>query len=232
MTSNPHPFEQEIPAVTEAEALTWSTSVLAELLKVQPDLIDPQAPFQALGFDSMLTVAFVAGLNDRYGTRLSPAVLSEHLTPGALARHLAGAHGSARPPRGAAKPAGGPTPVTEELRCQLAGLLHHAPGDLDCEAAFAELGLDSVLAAEFVAGLNQTYHLAEPATVLHDHPSLTALAAHIASHSPSAPTVSAPSGTPPVAPAAAAVDLEDLLDAVRDDVLSVDEAVALLADRA
>ncbi|MEV3859231.1 phosphopantetheine-binding protein [Streptomyces sp. NPDC050095] len=237
------PGQDGLPA-TESAALAACTAVLAEMLELAPEAVDPERPFQALGFDSMLNVAFTSALNQRYGTRIGPADLLEYTTLRALVRHVVGEGDAAGYPAGhPAGPASGyatggipgntassaapsPSPrstvgrtlVLGELRRQLAGLLHHTPEDIDAERAFAELGLDSVLAAEFIAGVNHTYGLAEPASVLHDHRSLAALAAHLASLVPVAPRT--------------AGDLETLLDAVRDDVLSVEEAVALLGSRA
>ncbi|MFE9454464.1 phosphopantetheine-binding protein [Streptomyces sp. NPDC006739] len=228
MTSGVRTPGQHVLPAAEAEVLAGFQAVLAEMLKLEPEAVDPEQPFRAFGFDSMLTVAFVAALNSRYGLGLSPAVLLEHPTLGALARHVSGETGPPRPERATdTRPAAAPAPVIEELRRQLAGLLHQAPERIDAEAAFAALGLDSLLAAEFLAGVNHTYALAEDASVLHDHPSLAALAAHVASLASPAFRASSASPEPP-----APVDLEALLDAVREDVLSVDEAVALLAARA
>ncbi|WP_306192414.1 MULTISPECIES: acyl carrier protein [unclassified Streptomyces] len=214
--SDPRGPGQGLPA-TEPEALAACTAVLAEMLELPPEAVDPERPFRALGFDSMLNVAFTSALNQRYGTRIGPADLLEHTTLRALVRHVVG-EGHAAPPASSPSPSAvGRTLVLGELRRQLAGLLHHKPEEIDAERAFAELGLDSVLANEFIAGLNHTYGLAEPASVLHDHRSLAALAAHLATLVTVAPRT--------------AGDLETLLDAVRDDVLSIEEAVALLGAR-
>lgn len=120
-------------------------------------------------------------------------------------------------------------------------------------APFAALGLDSILAAEFLAGINRTYGLSEQADLLYDQPDLGAMAAYVSAraahrtHRTPAPgrpgaAFAVPAGQPgpsPAAPApdgapvtpAAGVDLDALLDAVRDEVLSIDEAAALLAAR-
>ncbi|OIJ62741.1 acyl carrier protein [Streptomyces mangrovisoli] len=281
MTSDVRPTGAWDLAAGEEKVLTAVTDLLAGLLGLAPGAIDPRRPFRALGFDSMLTVSFVAALNARLGTRLAPAALLEHPTPDDLARHLAAVPPPAVPhgePGAVATGGADPEEVLAELRRQLAGLLHHAPDPrtLDAEAEYSALGLDSLLAAEFVAGVNHTYHLAETPSVLLDHPSLAALAAHVASRVPARtapvpepvaaaplwgsapdapvpalPPASLPASVPLPAPAPApvpvsvprpvvegggtpgtpGVDLEALLDAVRDDVLSVEEAAALLTGR-
>jgi acyl carrier protein len=225
----------------------------------------------------MLSVEFVAALNARYGTRIAATALYEHPTPQALARHVAAELGTPRP----ATPTPTPTPtptdteadvdaaeavvvgadvadaaveaVTDTLREQLAGILHCGPGEIDVSAPFAALGLDSILAAEFLAGINRTYGLSEQADLLYDQPDLKAMAAYVsarAAHSAHRMPASGRPGAASAVPAgqagpspahpspgvaqglpAAGVDLNALLDAVRDEVLSIDEAAALLAAR-
>ncbi|SFG59722.1 phosphopantetheine-binding protein [Streptomyces mirabilis] len=269
MTSVPQP-----PAVSPtpvADVLAELTAVLAGLMRIEPQTLDAQEPFRLLGLDSMLSVEFVAALNARYGTRIAATALYEHPTPRALARHVAAELGTPRPAT--------PTPtdtatateadvaaavdaevadaaveaVTDTLREQLAGILHCGPGEIDVSAPFAALGLDSILAAEFLAGINRTYGLSEQADLLYDQPDLKAMAAYVsaraahrahrtpasgrpgaASAVPAGQAGSSPAGPAPggaQAPPAAGVDLDALLDAVRDEVLSIDEAAALLAAR-
>ncbi|MGW0737844.1 acyl carrier protein [Streptomyces sp. NPDC002851] len=129
--------------------------------------------------------------------------------------------------------------VLASLRQQLAETLCCDIWDIDTEASFNILGLDSILAFEFVAFLNKTYGLDEKAGVLYDHPSLAALAAHIAAHTAPAPAapVSAPAPADPAAEAGAGEDgisteaLDALLGAVRDNRLTVEQALALLPQR-
>lgn len=86
--------------------------------------------------------------------------------------------------------------------------------------------MDSILAAEFVAAINDTYGLTERPVTLYDHPDLATMAAHIAS------TAGAVRPAPaPARPALTTGEVNALLDAVRADMLTVDEATALLASR-
>lgn len=266
MTSVPQPPAASPTPV--ADVLAELTAVLAGMMRIEPQTLDAQEPFRLLGLDSMLSVEFVAALNARYGTRIAATALYEHPTPQALARHVAAELGTPRP----ATPTDTDTAtateadvsaavdtdvaevaveaVTGTLREQLAGILHCGPGDIDVSAPFAALGLDSILAAEFLAGINRTYGLSEQADLLYDQPDLGAMAAYVsarAAHRTPAPgrrgaAFAVPAGQAgpfPAGPApggaqvlpAAGVDLDALLDAVRDEVLSIDEAAALLAAR-
>ena len=247
MTSDPRTASQPaLPAPGGADLLGELITVLADALGVKPEAIDPEQPFQLLGLDSMLTVEFVAVVNARHGTRIKVTALYDHPTPAAFARHVAAQLGVlGLPPAPAPEPALEPEPaagseqVVDVLRKALAQILCCEPWDIDADAAFNLLGLDSILGAEFVAVVNRAYNLDERAVTLYDHPSLNAMAAYVASRTgPPSPTP-APKTEPGRAPRPAPptgqtgpVDLETLLDAVRDDLLGVDEAAALLAARA
>lgn len=195
--------------------------VLAQVLRVQPEKVNPDQTFHSLGVDSMLAVEFVATVNSHYATRVDATALYDHPTPAAFARHLARetANGpSARRP--AAFPDGAAS-VLGTLRQSLASILGCDPWDIDASAPFPVLGLDSIRSAEFVAEINRAYGLDEESVILYDHPNLAAMAGHLAAHA-----VRAGAGRP-----AATTDIDQLLDAVRDNRLSVDEAAALLDAR-
>src|SRR3954468_4603600 len=155
MTSEP-----TAPSGAPGDVLVELTGVLAGVLYVEPDRIDPEQPFQILGLDSLLTVEFVTAVNAHFGTRIAAAVLYDHPTPAALARQVAAERAGAGP-RPPAQDPGAATAVLQVLREQLARILHCAAWEIDPGAAFAELGIDSILAAEFVAGVNRAYGLTE-----------------------------------------------------------------------
>ena len=125
---------------------------------------------------------------------------------------------------------GGDLPrVLDTLREMLGAILRCDPWEIDEKATFHVLGLDSILGAEFVDAINTRYGLKEEAFTLYDHPTPAAMATHVVART-CARTPAAPG---PARPAGPRAGLDTLLDAVRDDRLSVDEAVALLAaDRA
>ncbi|MEU5090877.1 acyl carrier protein [Streptomyces sp. NPDC021356] len=277
MTSQPRPGSRTAPVGARAGVgtgpgsgsgagagpgvLAELTAVLAELLEVAPERIDPSEPFHVLGFDSILTAEFVAAVNARFRTRLAAAVLYDHPTPQALAALIAadGAHSGAPGARATGPGAAG---ILEALRAQLARILRCDPREIDTREAFPLLGLDSILGAQFVAAVNAGYGLTERPVTLYDHPDLAAMAEYIAA------TATAPAPFPVTAATATATatataacdaapggtasastdagagrstgaaderrtmtpeEVNALLDAVRDDMLSVDEAVTLLS---
>ncbi|MEU3771816.1 acyl carrier protein [Streptomyces sp. NPDC032472] len=236
------------PAVPAA-VLRDVVGVLGDVLRKRPEAIDPEQTFQSLGMDSLLTVELVAVVNARYGTEILPTDLYDHPTPESFARQVAaelervgtvvpagvptalpaGVPAADRAARtGTAEPvavvpaAAGTEEIARALREQLAAVLCCDVWDVGSDTDFATLGLDSILGAEFVATINRTFGLQERAVVLYDHPDITALAAHVAELLGAAARIPATVG---------AAGLDVLLDAVRDDRLTVDEALVLLARR-
>ncbi|MFF3720454.1 acyl carrier protein [Streptomyces prasinus] len=209
------------PAVVPAAPVADVVPVLADVLMLKPEKIDPRQSFRSLGLDSLRAVEFVAGVNARYGTRIKPTVLPDHPTPLSFARQVArelragrtttaGAVAAVRPAEGRGRE------VLDVLTEELARVLCLDPWDIDAHAGFDVLGVDSVIGAEFVAAVNRVYGTRQRSGILYEHPSPAALAAHIA-------RITGPRPAP--------MDVEAVLDAVRDDLLTVDEALALLSRR-
>ncbi|MFF9512301.1 phosphopantetheine-binding protein [Streptomyces sp. NPDC014724] len=267
--------------------VTGLVAVLAGVLRLKPEKIDPEQTSRSLGIDSLLTVEFVATVNARYGTAVKAAALLDHPTPLTFARHVARELGLRRStaadgpplsgpeirvtapvvgavspmPMSAPAPAltsapasapeplpGGPVPATaplgfgareilDLLREELARTLCCDPWDIDSTAAFNLLGVGSIIGAQVVAVINRTFGMSERAATLHSHPDLAAVASHIALVT-KAPTAPAAVQAPVTAvPATATAEPEPpgvqaLLDPVRDDRLSIDEALTLLPRRA
>ncbi|MHB9757747.1 acyl carrier protein [Streptomyces sp. BYX5S] len=222
------------PSGTPGDVLAALLRMLADVTRRKADTLDPGQPFTALGLDSLLGVEFVATVNAYFGTDIKAAAVLDHATPAHFARHVAGEVRSEPTAPPAAAPAAPPPapalPVADVLREELARVLVCEPWDLDADTPFRVLGVDSLVGAEYMAVVNRVYGLRERAVVLHDHPTLAALAGHIgalvAPRLPDgAPVPSAVVADPAPGPT---MSLDDLLDAVRDDRVSLDDAVALL----
>ncbi|MGW7613901.1 phosphopantetheine-binding protein [Streptomyces sp. NPDC054766] len=195
MTSEP-----TAPLGARPDILGELTAVLAGVVHADPDRIDPSQPFPVLGLDSLLTVEFITAIARRFGVRIAGAALYEHPTPALLARHLAAVrHGGGEAP--AVQDPGASAAVLQVLRGQLARMLHCDPWEIDGGAGFAELGIDSILAADFAAGVNRAYGLSEGPVTVHEHPSLAAMASYVASRTRDVPGAAAPDtgGAPPAA---------------------------------
>ncbi|OIK06043.1 hypothetical protein BIV23_09960 [Streptomyces monashensis] len=239
------------PTEPFADVLTALVRMLADVLRLKPEKVDPEQTFQTFGFDSLLAVEYAATVNAHYGTSVKAAVLVDHPTPLAFARYMMRELGPAGTTQPAADtpPAPAPfaaamrpapvapapvapqtspaSPVLDVLREEVARILCCDPWDIDSTASFPVLGLDSMLSAEFVAVVNRMYGLRERAVTLYDHPNLHSLASYINGLLPAAavPSSAAPATGPGPMP------LEDLLDAVRDGRVTVDQALAVLPRR-
>ncbi|MFF3446806.1 phosphopantetheine-binding protein [Streptomyces sp. NPDC002667] len=188
------------------DILAELTAVLAGVVHAAPDRVDPEQPFSVLGLDSLLTIEFVSAIGRSFGVRIVGADLYEYATPALLARHLAALRrGTDRAP--ADRDPGAAAAVLEVLRHQLARILHCDPWEIDGGASFAELGIDSILAADFAAGVNRAYGLSERPVTVHEHPGLAAMAAYIASRTRNTPAPAAPAPATAPAPAAAPAPL-------------------------
>jgi acyl carrier protein len=237
MSSDRLPSAVAAPTAFPADPVTDVVAVLGEVLLLKPDNIDPRQSFRFLGLDSLLAVEFVASVNARCGTRIKAAALSDHPTPLAFARHVNRELRTGPPTPAGPSPMGGTAPrsahsglpapaapaargadreVLDVLREELARLLCCDPWDIDVHAPFDRLGVDSIIGGEFVAAVNRIYGTRERSATLYAHPNPAALAAHVALLAAQRP---------------APMDVEVLLDAVRDDLLTVDQALALLSRR-
>ncbi|GHI10384.1 hypothetical protein AQI88_40105 [Streptomyces cellostaticus] len=230
------------PAAPDADVLAQVVRMLADVLRLTPGKIDPEQTFRTCGVDSLLSVEYVATVNEYYGTAIKPAALIDHPTPLDFARYVARETGltpacatpapspaatAAMPPAAASAmpaavfPATVPAPpVLDVLREEIARILCCDPWDIDTAAPFSALGVDTELGAEFVSVINLVYGLHERSAVLYDHPNLTALASHITAQRPMGP-----------APDAGRMPLEELFDAVRDGRVTVEQALTLLPRR-
>ncbi|MFI0982683.1 acyl carrier protein [Streptomyces sp. NPDC021093] len=179
-----------------ADVLSGLVRLLAGLLRLEPQQIDPDQTFRTFGFDSLLSVEYVAVVNAHHGTSIEASALVDHPTPTAFARYVAGERPretgpvtassvTARDPMHAPVPTPPPgpqgLPVLDVLREELAHILYCDPWDIDTKAPFYALGVDSTRGTEFVAVLNRVYGLREYAVTLYGHPNLTALADHVTS---------------------------------------------------
>lgn len=85
---------------------------LAQHLRCGPGDVDPRAPFQSLGVDSLMAVTLVRELERRLERRLYPTLLFEFQTVDALVRHLEASQPAPAP--AATEPAPQAAPATSE----------------------------------------------------------------------------------------------------------------------
>ena len=86
---------------TEDDLRGLITSLLGGRLGIEPESIDAGEQFSRYGLDSLNAIGLIADLAKALGRSLSPVLLWQHQTPGALARHdwREGGAGKLRIPR-------------------------------------------------------------------------------------------------------------------------------------
>jgi acyl carrier protein len=76
--------------------------------------------------------------------------------------------------------------VRDNLRQLIAEILYCEPADIEGDATFRDLGLDSVLIVELISKINSAYGLAEKSELAYTYPTLNQLSAHVAANAGSA----------------------------------------------
>ena len=71
-----------------SEIQDWIISYLAELLEVEPELVDPTIPFDRYGLDSSAAYALTGDLEDWLGREIDPTAIYDYPTVEALSEHL------------------------------------------------------------------------------------------------------------------------------------------------
>ncbi|NXY98950.1 KR domain-containing protein, partial [Streptomyces sp. BR123] len=93
----PAPAPAAVPAGRQEEVTGEVARLLAGVLYLEPDQLDPEETFLTLGVDSILGVEFVAAVNAAYPVGVKATALYDHPTPAAFARHVAESLGASSP---------------------------------------------------------------------------------------------------------------------------------------
>lgn len=72
--------------------------------------------------------------------------------------------------------------IQDVLRRHIAEVLYCDPGEIEDDASFSDLGLDSILGAELTAVINKEYAIQTDIEVIHQHPTVERLAAYVAAN--------------------------------------------------
>ncbi|MCI3900370.1 SDR family NAD(P)-dependent oxidoreductase [Streptomyces spectabilis] len=166
-------------------------SLAAELELVAAD-IDDEAPFVELGLDSITGVTWTRKLNTHFQLSLSATQVYSHPTVDELAGHLAELLGTGEPGRASAEepvPVAAPVAARGQepaesalaawLRASLAKELELTAAELDDDAPFVELGLDSISGVTWTRSLNTRLRLSLSATTVYGHPTISDLARYL-----------------------------------------------------
>jgi len=160
----------------------------AEVLYLPAGQLGPEHDVVAAGLDSILAVEFIQLLRARAGVELTTERLYATRTARTLAIEMAGGGtvsggtaAAAEPGPGIEEPERGDQlrGLQDRLRQMAGGCLYLPPEKVDLEAELTAIGLDSVLAVEFVSLANAEFGASLTVETLRDHPTVADLAAYL-----------------------------------------------------
>ncbi len=173
-------------------------SSLAEALAMNGRDIEDDVKFVDLGLDSIIGVEWIRKVNDRYQTAIAVTRVYDYPTLYEFAEYLGQEiqkQGSAAPLRdGNDRSLSSPTNrsiavqasheisynrLREELKAGLAEALAMNPGDVDDDAKFVDLGLDSIIGVEWIHKVNERYGTFVAVTKVYDYPTIADFTAFI-----------------------------------------------------
>ncbi|MDT8977370.1 SDR family NAD(P)-dependent oxidoreductase [Paenibacillus sp. chi10] len=166
-------------------------SSLAEALFMKRNEIDDNAKFVDLGLDSIIGVEWIRKVNEQYQTSISVTRVYDYSTLYEFAEFLAQElqkqgksdyRREVKSPK-SSSPANQPVSIQavavvsfetlrEELKAGLAEALSMQPGDIDDDAKFVDLGLDSIIGVEWIHKVNERYSTSVAVTKVYDYPTI------------------------------------------------------------
>ncbi|MGV2130932.1 phosphopantetheine-binding protein, partial [Agrobacterium vitis] len=166
-----------------------------------------------IGLDSIAFTELAGRLSVLLCEDISPTILYECATIEALLRRVADVQqiAEAKSDMAAATPPAPQASLTSDLLEIVTGLAHLSAADLDSEAAFADLGFDSVNYAELTARIKASFDVTIEPHEFYGLTNVTALAARLAQdvQAAYAPTAAVPvRASPPGVPAVVATVVE------------------------
>jgi pimeloyl-ACP methyl ester carboxylesterase/acyl carrier protein len=172
-------------------------------------------PCTEFGLDSIIAVQWLKTVNAEFGTALKATDVYDFQTIRALgmcvAREVGPNSTSGTAP---AEPAEGDVDVRREeapravddielsLVASLSAALFIEPGEISSETPFTEVGLDSVIAVQWMKAINADFNASFPARIIHDYPTIGLLAGHLRAELANGAAGSSASPAASLAPAA------------------------------
>jgi acyl transferase domain-containing protein/thioesterase domain-containing protein/SAM-dependent methyltransferase len=139
------------------QVLARLTDIVAALLKIDRDLLDPSAGLADFGFDSIALKDFARLISETWGVSVSPAVFFARGTLAALAEYLVTEHGAALAVPVTPEPPAAPAPVATQVASSvepvaIIGMAGQFPGSPDLDIFWRNLAGERELVGGLPAG--------------------------------------------------------------------------------
>ncbi|WP_089103849.1 type I polyketide synthase [Streptomyces hyaluromycini] len=209
---------------------------LAEVLYLEPAEVDVDQRFIDIGLDSVIAVEWIRAVNDRFGADLSASHVYDFPSVRALAGELVGVRDSLTGAVEAPEAVPGPAdeavldttvrhtaPDTASLETalteSLAEALFMAKADVAVDGKFVDIGLDSIIAVEWMNTVNTRYGTSLPVAAVYEYPTIREFAVHLAQRS---------NGRKPGAAESSDFDIDHVLRQVQSGSLDLEQAERML----
>lgn len=180
--------------INESKLMEELMESLAEELYLDPEEIDMEASFTEMGLDSIIGVEWVRGINKKYGCTISTTKIYQYSNMTEFAKYLSRELGidtpntldslEAKPEYDTTQQDSQKQPeesenkiesekLMEELIESLAEELYMEPDEINIDSSFTEMGLDSIIAVEWIRNINKRYHLSISTTKIYQYADLS-----------------------------------------------------------
>ena len=229
------------------------TESLASILFIDASTIGQHQSFEELGLDSVLAVEWIREINKAYGIEIEAVEIYDHASVAKMCELIssklqgdsaasadAGADNEGTTSSESDANTGtssGPdiTALKKWLSESLASILFIDTTQVGAQQSFEDLGLDSVLAVEWIREINKHFGIDIEATQIYDHATIAKMCELVSQLlNPSEPSASEqPSASATKEPAAeqsntGAMDLNEILAKVQSGELDITEADKLI----
>ncbi|UTH76431.1 beta-ketoacyl synthase N-terminal-like domain-containing protein [Chromobacterium sp. IIBBL 290-4] len=223
--------DEAVAPMPQLDVESMLTAWLADVLYMSAGDISQDKPFIDLGLDSVVGAEWIRSVNKHLGLALPSSVAYEHSTIKRLARHVQSLMAGQAPSAAVAKTApavmsavhpresdrsGTLSRLEQMLSASLADVLYMSAGDIPQDKPFIDLGLDSVVGAEWMRTVNKNLGLALPASVVYEQATIRQLARYL--HGQGAGNVPVGASAADAVPVAAPAALVD--ESTRSETLS------------
>lgn len=164
---------------------------LANELYIEPEEVDMELSFMEMGLDSIIGVEWIRSINKKYGCTISTTKIYQYPNILEFAKYMEGELGLdtealeeqdipvVQKMENTLPQDTNENELIAELIESLANELYLEPEEIDVEAGFTEMGLDSIIGVEWVRSINKKYGCAVSTTKIYQYPNILEFAKYL-----------------------------------------------------